>query len=151
VLDAREAGVLDLAVATDSEDFDELERRWDADHPLRGETIVAVDVVSGRERWRRRVAGSVRSIVGGPGTAWAVCAPPPHAADRHATLEKLSADGSDSVGAPTLDDPVVVDADDETVLLATARELVAIAGADPRTDFWRVDISGRCQDQRTRH
>src|SRR5262249_41828485 len=55
VLDAREAGVLDLAVATDSEDFDELERRWDADHPLPGETIVAVDVVSGRERWRRRV------------------------------------------------------------------------------------------------
>src|SRR5262249_29151430 len=94
-----------------------------------------------REQWRRRVAGSVRSIVVGAATASAVCAPPLHAADRRATLELLPADGAARAGgALMLEDPVAAASDGETVVLAAARELGAIAAADPGTVLWRVDI-----------
>jgi hypothetical protein len=41
-------------------------------------------------------------------------------------------------GALSLDDPRVVAGDGDLVLLATARELVAVAAGDPGRPFWRI-------------
>jgi len=138
-LAAREMGVLELAVAEDSEDWARLEDLWDRDHPLPGDEVVALDVASGTERWRHALPASAHSVVCARDGVWVVADAPASASDRRATLCRLG--GATAVSRPLpLGASTVVAADGELLLLANERELAAVTSDERAALRWRIDL-----------
>lgn len=141
---AREAGIVELAMATDIEDFEELERRWDAGHPEPGDDLVSLDTATGAERWRRPLRGAARSVAGARDAVCAVVAPlngGTGATDASAELCSFDANGAVIATHPlAMQDPVVVATDGTLVLVATKHALVAMPLDAPERELWRVDL-----------
>ncbi|MEV0973335.1 hypothetical protein [Microtetraspora glauca] len=100
---AREEGVAELAMASsldpDEVDFDELERRWDREHPPPGEELAGYAMADGRELWRFEMCGVVTSIASVWASVFAVVvddAGRPH-------LECVDVDGAVPCHAPPVD------------------------------------------------
>jgi hypothetical protein len=133
---AREGGVLDLAMESGIEDWDELERRWDEIHPAPSEELVAHDALSGRERWRVALEGPASSIACAPDLVCAVIAAP-----SGALLERVDANGR-RVGLDRVpwERPVLAAVDSSHALVVTQSELVCVSTAHPDAVAWRLPL-----------
>jgi hypothetical protein len=155
----RERDILDRAVESgvDEPDFDDLERRWDAEHgDDLGEDLVAHDLSTGGERWRMPVGGEATSAVSSPHATCLV------SLDRPGAASLVQIDGSGQVASRTelpldpgdhrtaLRAPRVVAIDDELLLWASSTELVCVELARPGAPLWRLPLPDPCECDRPR-
>jgi hypothetical protein len=149
----RDRDVLDQAVesAVEEPDFDELERRWDAEHgEALADELVGCDLARGEERWRTR-AGHVVSAACSPHACCLV------ALDRAGAPELLHIDEKGEIRSrrglplepgdrrPERRAPRVVAVDDELILWSSSTELVCVELARPGVERWRLSLPAPCE------